>query len=159
MTRSDITMTVLANSTTDSWEVPSMRKTNIFQVMKKVSRTMMSKLMHWPQHKKKKQKLWHPWPQQTEHCVKLETSNIRYEWHVGIFLNNRNSEIVTIRNQNESASSATVHSGLHSVLKSKGNQVRRREKRQPAQRTSNSLWQFTQKRACSHKKRWKQEKP
>ena len=59
-----------------------------FSVMKEVSRTMMSILMHWPRHKKKKQKLWHPWPQQTEHCVKLETSNIRYEWHVVIFLNN-----------------------------------------------------------------------
>ena len=73
-----------------------MRKTNIFQVMKAGSRTMMSILMHWPRHKKAKQKLWHPWPQQTEHHVKLETNNIRYECDVVIFLNNSCGEIVTM---------------------------------------------------------------
>ena len=130
-----------------------------FQVMKKFSRTTMSILMHWPRHKKTKQKLWHLSPQKTEHCVKLETNNIRYERHVVIFLNNTYSEIVTIRDQNGSASSVSVHIGLHSAMKNWGNQLRRREKRQPTQRTANSLWQFTQKRACSQRKRWKQEKP
>ena len=80
-----------------------MRKTNNCQVMRKVSRTMMSILMsilmHWPRHKKTKQKLWHPWPQQIEHYVKLETNNIRYACYVIIFLNNSYSEIVTIRDQ------------------------------------------------------------
>ena len=62
--------------------------------------------------------------------MKLETNSIRYECHVVNFLNNSYSEIVTTRDQNGSASSVTVHTGHHSALKNKGNQVRRRAKRQ-----------------------------
>ena len=65
--------------------------------------------------------------QQTELYVELETNNIRYECHVVTFRNNSHNEIVTTRDQKGSASSVTVHTGPHSVLKSKGNQERRRQ--------------------------------
>ena len=126
MTRSDTTMTVLANSTTDSWEVPSMRKTNIFQVMKKVSRTMMSILMRWPRHKKKKQKLWHPWPQQTEHCVKLETSNTRYEWHVVI---SPRQQLQRDRNNKKPERKCVICNGPHRASQSPEKQGKPGEKK------------------------------
>ena len=63
-----------------------------------------------------------------EHSVMLETNSIRYECHVVIFLSNIQSEIVPPTDQNESASSVTAHTGLHSAVKSKGNQERRMEK-------------------------------
>ena len=96
-----------------------MRKTMICQEMKKSERTLRRILMHWPWHKKK-QKVWHPWPQQTEHFVTLAKNSIRYGCRVDIFLS---SVIVTAGDRKESASSATVHIGLHSVLKSKGKQT------------------------------------
>ena len=61
----------------------------------------------------------YPWPQQTEHSVKLETNSIRSECHVVIFLSDSHSEIVPPRDGNESASSVTVHTGFHSAQKSK----------------------------------------
>ena len=94
MSRYGTTMTVLASTITTSWEVPLMRKKINLQELKKSERTMMEILMHWLRNKRKKQKLWYPWPQQTEHSVKLETNNIRYECHVVMFLSNIHSEIV-----------------------------------------------------------------
>ena len=93
--------------------------------------------------KKKKQRPWYPWPQQTEHSVKRETISIRDECHVVIFLGNSPSDIVPPRDRNESASAVT-----QKFLKG------RMEKRQLTRRVTNLPWQYTQKKqACSQEKR------
>ena len=51
------------------------------------------------QHRKKKQKLWHPWPQQTEHSVMRARNSIRYGCHVVTFHSNRYSVTVPNRRQ------------------------------------------------------------
>ena len=61
------------------------------------------------------------------------------------------------RDRNESASSAAVHTGLHSVQRSKETRRKRKEKRELIRRTAKVPWPCTQKRACSQEKHWKQE--
>ena len=116
MTKYDTTMTVLENNTTDSWEVPHFSDheeglENNDEYLDALATGQEDKAEALAQ---------------TKHYVKLETKSIRYECHVVIFLNNSYNEIVTTRDQNGSASSATVHTGHHSALKNKWNQVRGR---------------------------------
>ena len=99
MTRHATTMNALASAITSFCEVPSMRTTLICQEMRKSQRTTRRILMLWPRHRKKKQKLWHPWPQQTEHSVMRARNSIRYGCHVVTFLSNKYSVIVPNRRQ------------------------------------------------------------
>ena len=90
---------------------------DLCQEMKKSERTMRRILMHWPRHHKKKQKLWHPWPQQTEHSLMLARNSMRYGCHVFTFLSKRYSVIVPTGDRNESAAFAATHAGLHNQEK------------------------------------------
>ena len=48
--------------------------------------------------------------------------------------------------------------GFHSAQKSKGNPARKKEKRQPTQRTANLQWRCIQERACVQGQHWKRER-
>ena len=111
-------------------------------------RTVRKILTHWPRHSKKKQTLWHPWPQQTEHSRMLEKHH-QVRVSRGQYPQKQGQRESTNKTQERTCVICSGHTWFHSVQKSKGNHARTRERRQPMRRTANLLCLCTQKRACS----------